>query len=63
MVLFQRRLIEGFDGLFPQGAAIDQKKNTAKALGLQQAVHQANDSARFSGSGRHGQQTVAAIGG
>ena len=61
MVLLERRFVERLDGLLTQGAAVDQKEDTAEAFGLQQAVHQADDGARLAGAGGHGQQALAAV--
>ena len=62
-VLLERGFVEGVLRLLAERAAVDQEQDAAEALGLEQAVHQADDGARLARAGGHGQQAVGLAGG
>ena len=49
---------KGIGGLFPQGAAVHQEQDAAKALGLKQSVNQCNSCLGFACAGGHRQQDI-----
>lgn len=59
LVLLQLHVLHRLGGLGAERGAVDQEQNPVEALGLEQAVDQANHRACLAGAGRHRQQAVA----
>ncbi len=58
MVLLQRCVVEGVDRLGSERGAVDEEEDAPEPLGLQEAVHQADNGVGLAGAGRHRQQAL-----